>query len=203
MSSIVWTLTVLNDQIKRKKPALIFLSETLATEENSVEFVHRLHGLWNSHIVPVDGRSAGLLFLWDSSVSVELLYSCKWLVHAKVTEKGSGLSWCFSGVYLPTYLPLRKVQFLLLLSLKPANDLPWVCAGDFNNITSLSEKWGGVDVTQYCTTAFNKFINDAQLLDMGFVGSKFTWCNNQEGRSRVYTRIDRVLGTASWPYNVS
>ncbi|KAF9588386.1 hypothetical protein IFM89_009401 [Coptis chinensis] len=33
---------------------------------------------------------------------------------------------------------------------------------------------------------------------MGFVEGRYTWCNNQEGTSRVFTRIDRAICNAPW-----
>ena len=33
---------------------------------------------------------------------------------------------------------------------------------------------------------------------LGFVGPEFTWCNMQEGDSKVLLRLDRALATLEW-----
>ncbi|XP_038978394.1 uncharacterized protein LOC120108761 [Phoenix dactylifera] len=45
---------------------------------------------------------------------------------------------------------------------------------------------------------FQDFLTLSGLIDMGFSGSKFTWCNNQQGQARVWERLDRACATAGW-----
>ncbi|KAL5711891.1 hypothetical protein ACHQM5_014119 [Ranunculus cassubicifolius] len=192
------TMDVLKEMIRIKKPAIIFLSETLATKDNVVTFVQRLGGQWMYHIVPLVGHSAGLILLWNAAVHINVLYEDKWIVHVYVNEMNSSLSWYLTGLYLANDPALRASQFNSLLQIKPPSDEPWVCGGDFNTITSNDEKWGGRDAKVYQTRVFNQFIDDAEVFDLGFVGAKYTWCNGQANLRRVYTRIDRVLITAKW-----
>lgn len=55
---------------------------------------------------------------------------------------------------------------------------PWLLAGDFNVIATISEKFGGRDV---------------HILNAGFRGSSYTWCNNRRGNDRIGECLDRVL----------
>ncbi|CAN1147662.1 Transposon TX1 uncharacterized 149 kDa protein [Linum perenne] len=45
---------------------------------------------------------------------------------------------------------------------------------------------------------FNEFIFNNGLMDMGFIGHKFTWSNCQEGEDNIKERIDRVLCNLEW-----
>ncbi|KAI8022804.1 hypothetical protein LOK49_LG03G02298 [Camellia lanceoleosa] len=45
--------------------------------------------------------------------------------------------------------------------------------------------------------AFRSAVNDYGLVDLGYVGAKFTWCNNRQG-GLVRERLDRGLATAAW-----
>ena len=45
---------------------------------------------------------------------------------------------------------------------------------------------------------FNSFINSNELLDIGFEGFSWTWCNNWNSKGEVKERIDRILGNESW-----
>ncbi|KAI7989263.1 hypothetical protein LOK49_LG13G02901 [Camellia lanceoleosa] len=45
--------------------------------------------------------------------------------------------------------------------------------------------------------AFRSAVNDCGLVDLGYVGAKFTWCNHRQD-GLVRERLDRGLATASW-----
>ena len=45
---------------------------------------------------------------------------------------------------------------------------------------------------------FREAIDCCRFMDLGFCGSEFTWCNMQEGRHRIYLRLDRALVTQEW-----
>ncbi|KAF7827350.1 reverse transcriptase [Senna tora] len=45
---------------------------------------------------------------------------------------------------------------------------------------------------------FNSFLNNCNLLDLGFVGPLFTWTNCQQDGHIIRTRIDRAHATHSW-----
>ncbi|WOL04387.1 hypothetical protein Cni_G13108 [Canna indica] len=46
--------------------------------------------------------------------------------------------------------------------------------------------------------AFREFVHDLGLVDLGFSGSPFTWCNNRQGNRRIQIRLDRVFCNAAW-----
>ena len=45
---------------------------------------------------------------------------------------------------------------------------------------------------------FGDFINYARLLELNHKGNPSSWCNNQKGVERIYKKLDRLLGNASW-----
>lgn len=48
------------------------------------------------------------------------------------------------------------------------------------------------------TRTISVFVNDCQLLDLGFSGLSFTWTNNRVSRANIKQRIDRVFCNFSW-----
>lgn len=50
---------------------------------------------------------------------------------------------------------------------------------------------------------FNDFIVQNGLLDLGYIGINFTWCNNQAGLARRHARLDRFLANVPWISNFS
>ena len=63
---------------------------------------------------------------------------------------------------------------------------------------SVEEKLGRVQRSQKQMDDFREVIHHCRFKDLGFVGLEFTWCNMQEGESRMYLRLDRALATPDW-----
>ncbi|XP_027158176.1 uncharacterized protein LOC113759801 [Coffea eugenioides] len=76
--------------------------------------------------------------------------------------------------------------------------LPLIFHGDFNVILYAEEKRGGRNFCRAGSEDFHDFIQDLDLTDVGFSGNQFTWCNNRQGRARVWKRLDRVLVDRGW-----
>lgn len=69
---------------------------------------------------------------------------------------------------------------------------PWMVTGDFNVIASTVEKQGGRQTDLGAIHDFQECISRTGLIDAGYQGKNFTWCNNCRGRARM-----NVL-TGSW-----
>ena len=52
-------------------------------------------------------------------------------------------AWCFTGFYESPEVANREDSWTLLRHLSSQLVLPWVCIGDFNEITQVGEKSGG------------------------------------------------------------
>lgn len=64
--------------------------------------------------------------------------------------------------------------------------IPWIVAGNFNDLASPSEKVGGTDFSYHKSYVFNQRINACNLMDLGFKGSPFTWKGKRRGGALVY-----------------
>ncbi|KAL4373879.1 hypothetical protein AHAS_Ahas05G0125900 [Arachis hypogaea] len=54
-------------------------------------------------------------------------------------------------------------------------DKPWLIASDFNEIKEPSEKTRGSPTNARNRNNFASWINNCGLIDLGFVGSRYTW----------------------------
>ena len=62
----------------------------------------------------------------------------------------------------------------------------------------LYEKLGGVEREARQMEAFQDCMNKCGLVDLGFVGQKFTWCNGRDNDSRTKLRLDRMVANEEW-----
>ncbi|XP_009772930.1 uncharacterized protein [Nicotiana sylvestris] len=77
-------------------------------------------------------------------------------------------------------------------------DVPWCVRGDFNIIMDPNEKLGGKPHRMYRTLEFQTCINNCGLIDIGYNGSNYTWCNNRRHGKRIWKRLDRIFVNDHW-----
>ena len=70
--------------------------------------------------------------------------------------------------------------------------------GDFNAILSAVEKCGGHSFGSSSHFDFVDFVQSNALVDLGFLGNKFTWSNHRFGRANIRERLDRGLANQGW-----
>ncbi|KAK4723878.1 hypothetical protein R3W88_026657 [Solanum pinnatisectum] len=75
---------------------------------------------------------------------------------------------------------------------------PWCVGGDFNDIMDPDEKLGGKFHRANKCFDFISTMEACGLSDLGFVGPKYTWCNNRRPSKRIWKRLDRVFVYDLW-----
>ncbi|XP_071913985.1 uncharacterized protein [Coffea arabica] len=75
--------------------------------------------------------------------------------------------------------------------------LPWFIVGNFNVITREEEKKVGVPFRPGEGVELLSFMSIVGVVDMGFSGSNFMWCNNRQGRAGIWKHLDRLLSDRS------
>lgn len=80
-----------------------------------------------------------------------------------------------------------------LLKLGSATTEPWLLASDFNATINRDDRKGGALRRQGGCKVFKEFIRKSGLLDLGFIGPRFTW-----QRGRLMIRLDRDLYNNEW-----
>lgn len=78
------------------------------------------------------------------------------------------------------------------------SNLPWLCAGDFNEILDASEHFGNQERSERQMDGFRGAVSDCGFMDLGFSGLPYTWDNRQEGGHNVKVRLDRGLATCDF-----
>ncbi|KAK3198862.1 hypothetical protein Dsin_022277 [Dipteronia sinensis] len=68
--------------------------------------------------------------------------------------------------------------------------------GDLNEIVGSEEKLGGR--SYFSKTGFGDWIGNNKLVDLGFIGQKFTWMTRRGVREEIWERLDRALCSMDW-----
>lgn len=82
-------------------------------------------------------------------------------------------------------------------TLNSRQNRPWLCAGDFNEIIRHDEKLGGPRRDHNQMQLLRNVIDECGFMDLGFVGSKFTWAGHFDDIHSDRIRLDRCLVTNS------
>lgn len=119
-------------------------------------------------------------------------------IDAHVSLPGEALKWRCTGFYGIADHANRFRSWELLRRLAGQSELAWEVGGDFNEILSSEEKIGGDPRAAHLIDSFRSALIDCSLMDMGFVGEKFTWSNNRTAPDTVRCRLDRVCSNPIW-----
>ncbi|XP_075085213.1 uncharacterized protein LOC142168437 [Nicotiana tabacum] len=80
-------------------------------------------------------------------------------------------------------------------------DCPWYIEGDLNVIWDSSDKLGRKHHKAYKSLDFINCLNNCGMVNIGYVGSTFTWCNNRRPKKRIWKRLDKIFVNNDWEKN--
>ncbi|VAI29049.1 unnamed protein product [Triticum turgidum subsp. durum] len=178
------------------RPSLLFLSETKMRDSRARKFMWQL-GFNGSFAVSSDGLSGGLVLFWSSSISVSLRAFSNQIIDILIkTEEGA--EWRTTFVYGEPKRELRHHFWDRLRFLNAQWKGPWICAGDFNEALHGEEHMGvrGRDDNQMMM--FRECLDECGLIDLGYIGPKYTWSNRQEDGRNVRVRLDRAIANGDF-----
>ncbi|XP_071919963.1 uncharacterized protein [Coffea arabica] len=145
----------------------------------------------------VSNEESRLWVMFDHDFSCDLLAASSQFLALRVTHSAFRSSFVAVFVHASCVAHECEVLWHQLVGVCPIGG-PVIVLGDFNVITGANEKKGGRPFCARESDSFLGFVEDADLTDLGFTGSQFTWCNNCWGRARVWKRLDRVFVNQEW-----
>ncbi|XP_027067676.1 uncharacterized protein [Coffea arabica] len=139
-----------------------------------------------------------MALLWSNEIKVTKVIGTSFTIEAKIEDEEKKESWWFIGIYASCDYLIRRGQWEVIGRRKAGWGKKWIIIGEFNDIVSNEEKWGGRNRDDRSFQDFRNLVDDNQLLDIGFEGKPWTWCNNWYGDGEVKERLDRGLCTLEW-----
>ena len=155
-------------------PSIMVLTETRVGGERAARIIEKLP-FDGSFATDTIGYVGGLWLLWKKEeVEVSVLSSTEQEIHASIKVSNSNLSWLFSSIYASPRLYERKILWANLTQVAQLHNLPLLMMGDFNEILSGEDKFGGRQINLNKALEFKDCIDACNFIDLGFSGLKYT-----------------------------
>ncbi|KAL0392778.1 UNVERIFIED_CONTAM: hypothetical protein Sradi_2500600 [Sesamum radiatum] len=162
------------------------------------KIIHRLFPGWcqaNYFDAIAGGR---ILIIWNPAViDLHLEDISPQVIHCRITNKSSQLSFYISFTYGLYTVVNRKSMWEKFLELGRPWSMPWIILGDFNCVKSLAEKQLGVPPTWYELKDFAYCCLAVGLHDAQTTGCYNTWYSNSDSNP-IWCKLDRVLRNNDW-----
>jgi exonuclease III len=191
------TVRTLRALIRLHRPDVLFLSETKVISNRFWNVLFHL-GFSTWLEVPPDGLSGGLFVTWKQGLVLQPIRIDQNQISCLVTSHPAPCSWMISCVYAPHTSTSRSIFWSELAQLGNSFGGAWLLLGDFNAILSSVEKCGGRRFGSSSHSDFVDFVHSNALVDLGYVGNKFTWSNHRMGSANIRERLDRGLANQEW-----
>ena len=189
-----WAVLELTDLVKKHSPSILFLMETRSKDHKLKTLCSKLH-LENVFIESRVNTGGGLALYLKDGINLKVLDSTPTFIDA-IGNLGMDDAWQLTSFYPTTANWEHSWAQLKHPSLKL--DLPWLCVGDFNEITKDEEKKGGPDRPEQQMREFREALDFCGFRNLGFLGAPFNWCNNQFDREVTWIWLDRGVATPAW-----
>ena len=137
--------------------------------------------------------------LWDSTqAELSFLSSIKQEIPSIVKDLYANSSWLLSAIYASPRYVERQLLWDNLSMVTGLHSFPWVIVGDFNEMLSGDDKFGGNPVSISRAFKFQECLNNCGMIGLGFSRPKFIWSNHRPLSQLIQGRIDRAFANADW-----
>ncbi|KAL0014673.1 hypothetical protein SO802_001742 [Lithocarpus litseifolius] len=179
-------------------PTILIIMETHIGGDRAKEIFDTLPFQGAIHTDTV-GYAGGLWFLWNPDrVEVTNLASTEQEIHALVKVRSSNLSWIFTAIYGSPRHRERCMLWENLYVVANIHNLSWIIAGDFNELMSNDDKFGGRPVNLSRALSFKECMDACNMADLEFQGPRFTWSNGHSVSSLIQEMLERFFANPDW-----
>ncbi|KAF9607829.1 hypothetical protein IFM89_001577 [Coptis chinensis] len=187
----------LRSLVKQFNHDVLFLAETKLFFN---KFMYVRKSLKFSRVFVVDpvGSSGGLAVLYKDNIAFQVVDGYKHAISGIFVNYLTNVSWHVSFIYEDHVSHKWKAVWDYIRAYKNVFLGPWIILGDFNVVAYSAKKEGGNPVLIRHMEDFVQFINDLDMIDLGFSGPSFTWSNNILGDANIRERLDRAIANSEW-----
>lgn len=147
-------------------------------------------------------RRGRIWIVWTDNVRLTPIFKSDQLITVSVLLEGKTEEFLCTFVYASNFIDEKKK---LWKDLRDHHDSPmfrnkpWMIGGDFNEILHGDEHSNYVDslILTSGMTYFQHTVLACSILDLGYQGSHFTWCNKRD-EGLICKKLDRLLVNERW-----
>lgn len=143
------------------------------------------------------GSGGGITIIWNlAEVKADYWIGMQHILTGRFRNIGIKEWFMLSAVYGP-HIPIEKENFIKnIRNLNKMHDEKfWLIARDFNLITSLEEKKGGIRREELEMEQFRDIQEELHLMDIPTINGRYTWNNRRGGNRKITSHLDRFLAT--------
>lgn len=181
----------IKEMLKEQRPTIVILLEPRISGDTA-DVVCKKIGKTRWIRSEARGFSGGVWVMWDEEdIDLKLRYDDAFFLHCLARSRG-GLMWEVTAVYASPTPMERKFLWAKLNGIRTHR--PWVLVGDFNCVLRNEER----SSNSGASSCFQNWVGERGLLDLGFIGNKFTWRHGRSVETRRAARLDRALCCDAW-----
>ncbi|KAF4377304.1 hypothetical protein G4B88_011139 [Cannabis sativa] len=158
----------------------------------------------NHFYVPPLGTAGGLGFCWKLGVDCRIQLADKNKIIGIIASNPPDCPWALIGTYGPPIYGDKEAFWKDLGDFTCSCPLPLVIIGDLNGTLKDGEclNYVGSSSTSRYSFDLRRMVHRTGLIDLGFLGVKFTWFKRgssaSAGSNLKRARLDRALASADW-----
>ncbi|XP_075092134.1 uncharacterized protein LOC142172421 [Nicotiana tabacum] len=179
--------------IKYHKVSFVAIQEPFM-HDTTIDFYKNMMGM-HGNFVNISNK---IWVFWRYDLNCNVFANHEQLVTCKITRSNPGKDIFISVVYEKSKAVGREYLWEYMRVFDSTISNPWVVIGDFNNILSIDEKLGGTPHKLSKSLPFIECLQDCNLVDMGYTGQAFTWCNEIKERDILWKILDRLVANDEW-----
>ncbi|XP_062076217.1 uncharacterized protein LOC133780570 [Humulus lupulus] len=184
--------------ISSLRVGLVGLLETKVKASNLGALYLRMFSGWCFSSNNAWNNRGRIIMSWNPAMfDVNIEFCTSQLMHSEVQSKNGRERFKVTFFYGFNEEGNREDLWRNLKDLATGICGPWVMMGDFNDILHGEERIGKKDKTRK-SKSFQECVEVCQMEDIKFSGNFYTWNNKQGSDTKVYSKIDRVMGNQQW-----
>lgn len=175
------TVNFLKNLVQKHILSSIFLMK-IKCDKTRIQKVCKTMEYFSSFAIDSIGNAGGLALIWADLVTLNFKWNQGRIICGEIVQPNDLSQWDFYACYEPPYTSEKRNFWNQLGAILENFKLSRLILGDLNEVMNEDEKLGGRPLWRK-KLYLKPVMQSIEAIDLGFKGKRFTWENNQEGRS--------------------